>query len=225
MYNPSAFAMEKHAEKTTHSGKQNNFFPNRMGLVVQLAMEEILGQSGGNAMHDLLDLPAYSGKYSPNDDNRQSPILHISQLQDGLESAYGNRTGRGLAQRVGRACLKYALREFGPELGLTDLAFRLLPLQTKLKTCTEAFASLFNSYTDQKVRLERDEKYLYWLIERCPQRSGGVAESPSCHLAMGFLQEALFWISGGKYFDVEEKQCISCGDFACTIRIDRNPMV
>ena len=125
--------------------------------------------------------------------------------------------GRGLALRVGRACLKYGLREFGPELGLTDLAFRLLPLQTKLKTGSEAFAALFNKYTDQQVRLERDEKYIFWHIERCPLCWERRTESACCHLAVGLLQEALFWVSGGKYFEVEEKKCIACGDSTCTI--------
>ena len=145
-------------------------------------------------------------------------------MQVGLESAYGPRAGRGLAVRVGRACFKYGLREFGPELGLTDLAFRLLPLQAKLKNGSEAFAALFNNFTDQRVRLDRDEKYIYWHIERCPLCWERQAKAPCCHLAVGLLQEALFWVSGGKYFEVEEKKCIACGDSACTILIDRTPI-
>jgi len=38
------------------------------------------------------------------------------------------------------------------------------------------------------------------------------------------IQEALYWVSGGKYFQVEEKTCIACGDSACTIVIDQTPM-
>jgi predicted hydrocarbon binding protein len=53
---------------------------------------------------------------------------------------------------------------------------------------------------------------------------GRRAEAPCCHLAVGLLQEALFWVSGGKYFEVEEKKCVACGDSACTIVLDRTPM-
>jgi ribosomal protein S27AE len=41
---------------------------------------------------------------------------------------------------------------------------------------------------------------------------------------VGFLQEAFYWVSGGKYFLVEEKNCIACGDSTCTIVIDQAPM-
>jgi hypothetical protein len=43
-------------------------------------------------------------------------------------------------------------------------------------------------------------------------------------MAVGVLQEGLYWVSGGKYFLVEEKKCIACGDSTCTIVIERTPM-
>jgi predicted hydrocarbon binding protein len=208
------------------------FYPNRMGRIVLLAMEEILGHSGVNAVLNLANLSEYINNYPPHDQDLRFPFEYVSRLQSGLESAYGPRAGRGLALRVGRACFKYGLREFGPELGLTDLAFRLLPLQARLIAGSEAFAALFNNFTDQRVRLERDEKYIYWHIERCPLCWGRKIESealsqangPCCHLAVGLLQEALYWVSGGKYFQVEEEKCIACGESTCTIVIDQTPM-
>ena len=216
--------MQKATDQFPDPGKQPYYYPNRMGRVILLAMEEILGHSGVNAVLNLVKLPEYINHYPPYNQDLYFPFKHISQLQAGLEGAYGPRAGRGLAVRVGRACLKYGLREFGPELGLTDLAFRLLPLQTKIKTGSEAFAVLFNNFTDQRVRLDRDEKFIYWQIERCPLCWERQADAPCCHLAVGLLQEALFWVSGGKYFEVEEKKCIACGDSTCTIVIDRTPM-
>ena len=207
-----------------NSGKLQYFYPNRMGRVILLAMEEILGLNGVNAVLHLAHLPIYINAYPPCDQELKFPFRHISQLQVGLEGAYGPRAGRGLAMRVGRAWLKYVLHEFGPELGLTDLAFRLLPLQAKIKNGSEAFAALFNNFTDQRVRLDRDGKYIHWQIERCPLCWERQADGPCCHLAVGLLQEALFWVSGGKYFEVEENTCVACGDNACTILINRTPM-
>ena len=43
-------------------------------------------------------------------------------------------------------------------------------------------------------------------------------------MAVGLLQEGLYWVSGGKYFNVEETDCIAKGDLACTIMIDKVPM-
>jgi predicted hydrocarbon binding protein len=200
------------------------FYPNCMGRIILLAMEEVLGHNGVNAVLNLASLADYIGHYPPHNQDLKIPFEQISRLQVALEGAYGPRGGRGLALRTGRACLKYGLREFGPELGLTDLAFRLLPLATKLKTGSEALAGLFNNFTDQRVRLESDENNIYWHIERCPLCWERHTDGPCCHLAVGLIQESLYWLSGGKYFSVEETKCIASGDSACTIVIGQVPM-
>ncbi len=202
----------------------NFFYPNRVGRVVLLAMLEILGHEGVNVVLNLAYLPDYIDQYPAYNQDLKFSFDHVSRLQVALESAYGPRAGRGLSLRVGRACLKYGLREFGAELGMTDLAFRLLPLPTRLKVGSEALAGLFNQFLEQSVRLEVDEEHIYWHIERCPLCWERQAEGPCCALAVGLLQEALYWVSGGKYFMIEEKKCIACGDSTCTIVIDRTPM-
>jgi len=201
------------------------FYPNAMGRIVLLAMEEILGRSGVNAVLNLASLSEYINHYPPHNQDLHFPFEHISRMQSALEDEYGPRGGRGLALRSGRACFKYGLREFGQELGLTDLAFRLLPLPTKLKVGSEAFAGLFNHFSDQRVRLEIDDKNIIWHIERCPLCWQRHTSDPVCYLAVGLLQEALYWVSGGKFFNVEETQCIACGDETCTIVVDQNPMI
>jgi hypothetical protein len=211
------------------------FYPGRMGQIVLLAMEEILGRSGVNAVLNLASLTEYIPDSSLQDPDLKFPFEHISRLQAGLEYAYGPRAGRGLALRVGRACFKYGINEFGPQLGLTGTAFRLLPLQAKMRLGSEALASLFNNHSDQRVRLERDHEHIYWHIERCPLCWGREAQAsdgnvptgsngPCCHLAVGLLQEALYWLSAGRYFEVTEEKCVACGDRACTIVVDQTPM-
>ena len=200
------------------------FYPNRMGRIMLLALEEIIGRHGVNALLNLASLTGYINNYPPHNQDLRVPFEDISRIQSVLEEAYGPRGGRGLALRTGRASFNYGLREFGPELGLTDLAFRLLPLPVKLKAGSQAFAGLFNQFTDQRVRLEIDEKNIFWHVERCPLCWQRQTADPACHLAVGLLQETLYWVSGGKFFSVEETQCIARGDETCTIVIDQNPL-
>lgn len=200
------------------------YYPNRMGRIVLLAMEEIIGRNGVNAILNTASLQNYINNFPPHDQDLKVPFETISRLQGALEDIYGPRGGRGLALRAGRACFKYGLREFGPALGLTDLAFRLLPLPAKLKAGSEAFAALFNEFSDQRVQLERDEAKIYWHIHRCPLCWKRQTGDLSCHLAVGLLQEALYWVSGGRFFQVEETRCCARGDPACTIVIDKDPM-
>lgn len=201
-----------------------HFNPNRLGRVVLLAMEEIIGRERAHAILKLASLPVNTGNSPTCDLDPKFPFDTVSRLQSALEREYGRGGGRGLALQTGRACFKYGLREFSLELGLTDLSFRLLPQPVKLKTASKAFASLFNQCNDPRVRLEFDEKHITWHIERCPLCWGRQADSPCCSLAVGLLQEAFYWVSGGKFFLVEETECIACGDPACTIVIDQVPI-
>ena len=66
-----------------------------------------------------------------------------------------------------------------------------------------------------------DETGINWFIERCPVCWQRKTDHPSCNLAVGILQEALYWISGGKHFNVEETECIAQGAPACKIVIDK----
>ena len=42
--------------------------------------------------------------------------------------------------------------------------------------------------------------------------------------AVGTLEEALFWVSGGKHYRIEETFCVAKGDPTCTIIINKHPI-
>jgi len=195
-----------------------------MGRIILLSMEEVMGRNGVNAVLKLASLPSLIENYPSDDTERAFSFETLSSLTDVLEQAYGPHGGRGLSLRIGRACFNYGVRQYGAQLGLTEMAFRLLPLPAKVSTGAKAFAELFNNFTDQQVRVEEDGGKLFWHIDRCPLCWERHAQEPVCHLAVGLLQEALYWLSGGKVFNVEEKTCIAAGDQTCTIVIDQSPI-
>lgn len=199
------------------------FYPQKMGRIIFIGMEEVIGTSGVDAALRLASLERFIQNYPPANAERIFSFTTVSLLQSTLEQVYGPRGGRGVALRTGRACFKYGLKEYGSMLGLTEMAFRLLSLPTKLRTGTKTFADLFNRYTDQKVVVEEKDNNILWHIERCPLCWERKAEGPVCHLAVGLLQEALYWLSGGMIFYVEEIACIARGDARCTITIDQTP--
>lgn len=200
------------------------FYPQKMGRIIFLGMEEVIGLSGVDAILRLASLENFIQNYPPSRAERTFSFYEVSSVQSALEKKYGPRGGRGLALRVGRACFANGIKEYGSILGLTEMAFRLLPLPTKLHTGAKAFADLFNKYTDQKVRVEEKDNKIFWHIECCPLCWQRKADEPICHLAVGLLQEALYWVSGGKVFNVEETACIARGDDVCTIEIDQTPL-
>lgn len=200
------------------------FYPQRMGRIILQGMEEIVGRNGVHAVLNLASHGEFIENYPPANSERSLPFKLVSDLHVALEQAYGPRGGRGLALRMGRAAFAYGLREYGSQLGLTEMAFRLLPLPTKMHVGAKAFADLFNRHTDQVVRLEETDTHLFWHIERCPLCWERHTHEPVCHLAVGLLQESLYWVSGGKIFNVEEILCIARGDTTCTISIEKAPI-
>ena len=200
------------------------FYTERMGRILLSAMEEVLGREGLNSILRLASLPSYIDNFPADLPDKTFSFATVSKLLESLELAYGPQGGRGTSLRVGRACFPYGLREYGTLLGFTELAFKLLPFPNRLRTGANAFAVFFNDHTDQRVRVEEDDGKLLWCIERCPLCWQRKANEPVCHLAVGLIQESLYWLSSGKIFNVEETACIARGDPACTILIDPTPI-
>jgi predicted hydrocarbon binding protein len=200
------------------------FYPNVMGRNLLLALEEILGQTGVRTVLKQMELEHLTTEYPPENLDLSFPFEDISQIQLGLEKIYGDIGGLGLALRTGRASFKYNLRDFGPLLGLTNLSYRLLPLPEKIHSGVESLAKSFNKFSHQRVHVENGKEEILWHSERCPICWGRQATQPICHLSVGLLQESLYWISGGKFFNIEEIECIANGGASCAIRIDTKPI-
>ncbi|MEP7356084.1 MAG: 4-vinyl reductase [Anaerolineales bacterium] len=200
------------------------FYPNKMVRIILMAMEEVMGRNGVNAVLNLAQLKHLVNNFPPNNFDRHVTFGELGRLMGCLDLMYGPRGGRGLALRAGRACFKYGLKEFGPVLGIADLAFRLLPLHMKLKVGADVFCETFNKFSDQVVRLGEQEDRFLWENVRCPICWDRHTDAPCCYLAVGVLQEALYWVSGGKNFEVYETTCIGQGDETCTIVIEKKPL-
>jgi len=157
-------------------------------------------------------------------EGKQLHFGQISRIQSALEEIYGLRGGQGVALRCGRVSFQYGLREFGEQSGCTSLEFRLLPFNTRLRVGAELLARIITENTGQKVQVSDQGERLVWSVENCPVCLGRHSEAAACHLTVGILQESLFWVSGGKFFNVEETLCIAKGDPTCTIVVHKKPL-
>ncbi|MCK5428822.1 MAG: 4-vinyl reductase, partial [Anaerolineales bacterium] len=105
----------------TDSVESTYYYPNNMGRIILLSMEEILGHNGLKAVLNQSNLSHLINNYPPNNLDLQFKFENLSKIQVALVELHGPNGGRGLALRTGRACFKYGLQEYGPILGLTDL--------------------------------------------------------------------------------------------------------
>jgi len=208
---------------TLAAGTAKYFYPNRMGRVILVAMESAMGRERLDEVLKAAKLESLK-KLPPNNLEKRFPFEWVSSLQEATESVYGERAGRSLNARVGRLCFNSGLKEFEPVLGIADLPMRLMPLSMKFRVGLEVFARVFNQFSDQIVRLSEEEGGFLWIIERNPVCWGRQTTEPCCHLALGILDELVFWGTGGRRYRVEESECIAVGAKACMFRIDKKPM-
>jgi bacteriochlorophyll 4-vinyl reductase len=211
-------------QEASEAAPAQYYWPNKMGRMMLLALEDVMGKNGVNAVLNLAKLRHLINNYPPNNLDLGWSFVEMSGLNQALEDMYGPRGGKGLAIRAGRAGLYYALKDFGAVLGISDLAFRLLPLGIKMKVGLHAMAETFNKTSDQVVRVQDELDHFVYSIDRCPVCWGRTSDHPICHAALGLLQEGLHWVTSGKNIRVEEVECIAKGDPSCTFVIDKRPL-
>lgn len=205
--------------------KSGYYYPNKFALIILLALEEVMGKNGVNAILNLANLSHLIDNYPPDNLEKAFDFAELSALIEALEEMYGPRGGRGLALRAGRATFSDALKNFGALAGVGDLAFKVLPLQAKLKIGLPAMAKIFTQMSDQISTVEEREHEFVYTIHRCPVCWGRSGEERAvCYLAVGLLQESLKWVSGGNEFRVNESKCVAMGDDVCEFVIQKTPL-
>ena len=204
--------------------KSGLYYPNLMARIYLQALEEVMGKSGVNALLNLAGLREMVDNYPPGNLDRKFDFADFSAIGQALDDMYGPRGGRGLGVRAGRAAFAEGLSKFGATAGVADLAFKVLPMGTKLKVGLKAMAETFNKASDQRSELSEAEDHFVYYIHQCPVCYNRKSDRPVCFAAVGILQEGLHWVSGGKNFRVEEVECIAQGRESCVIHIYKEPL-
>jgi predicted hydrocarbon binding protein len=188
------------------------------------AMEEVMGRNGLNAILNLAGLSHLIDNYPPDDLKKEFEFADFSALMGALEEMYGPRGGRGLQLRAGRVGFTRGVQKMAGMVGVSDLAFRVLPLSAKLKAGIPAMAMVFTKFSDQKSTVEDKGDYYAYIIHVCPVCWGRQADRPICFAAKGVIEEGLHWVSGGLKFRVEEIECVAMGGETCTFAIYKEPI-
>jgi predicted hydrocarbon binding protein len=205
--------------------KSGFYYPNKFGLIMLDALEDVMGKNGLNAILNLANLGHIIGKFPEDNLQKGFDFTDVSLINQALEEMYGPRGGRGLALRVGRATFSDVLKNFGALAGVGDLAFKVLPLQAKIRIGAPAMAKIFSQMSDQITTVEEQEDVFLYTIHRCPVCWGRKdVDKPVCFIAVGLLQEGLKWVSGGNEFRVNESKCIAMGNEVCEFVIQKLPI-
>ncbi len=200
------------------------YLANRLGRALLESLEETVGRNGLNALLNLTESGAYIARPPANDLELGFDLATLSNLNRAMEMIYGPRGARGLALRSGRALYDCIADNFDIPTGFSDLAFRLLPAQTRLKIGVPALARVLSHHSDQTHRALDRGAYFDYSIERCAVCWGQTASTPMCYLAVGLLQEAFCVFGRGQEFRVIQTECRAAGSVTCVFRIEKEPI-
>ncbi len=201
--------------------KSGLYYPNRFGRILFLALKEVMGEHGLEATLELANLRALANPLPPDDLERTIDFAALSALNLALDEMYGQRGGRGMALRAGRAWLVKGMNRFGALSGVSDPAFRTQPIEERLHAAFKGLAAVFTNFSDQKCWLEETPISYRFIVENCAMCWGQEAERPVCHPIVGLLQETARYASNGRDFTVREIQCRASGAEHCVFVISR----
>jgi hypothetical protein len=154
--------------------KSGYYYPNKFARITIEAMEEIMGKNGLNAILQLAKLPELIDNYPADNLEKGFDFADFTALNVALEEMYGPRGGRGLALRAGRATFAQGLRAFGALAGVGDLAFKVLPLNAKLKIGVPAMANIFSQFsaTRSPTCTKKARDRIIYTLEQLPDVLG-----------------------------------------------------
>lgn len=197
------------------------YYPNLWARMVLVSAEDIFGKNGVAALLNLAGLPELIDNYPPENTHKEFPFDKFSKIQAAFWEMYGPRGARVFAVRAGEKTLNYGLDQFGAVAKAAQAAMQIGSLESRIRVGIQFFAKFFNAVSDQKVRVEEDERYWYWIIERCPMCWQRKVDEPVCYLGVGVLQAAAQWASKGVQFRVAPTACIGKGDKEGIIQIEK----
>lgn len=148
----------------------------------------------------------------------------LSAFQHVVERNYGVTGGRGVLLRSGRASFRRLLPMFWQALGMTNLQYRLNPTPVRVRSGLMALAQVLTDMYGHSVAVGEDDGSWMMRLDHCPYCYHRKSSSPICDFLVGLVQEYLSWTTSGRFYIVEEQECMAAGDEACTIRITKRPL-
>jgi hypothetical protein len=204
--------------------KSGLYYPNNLARITLLALENVMGTNGVNALLSLSNHRELIGNFPPDDMETQFDFANLSSIIGTLDDMYGPRGSRVLALRAGLATFDETLKNIGEAVDVHDEGFISMPAVEKIRVGLSLVGITFTQSTKNIPTItEEDDHFLYSFIY-CPICWGRTTLEPSCHILTGLLKGALKWVTLGSDFNVSQVAAHSCGAPTCDFIIPKEPI-
>ncbi len=184
-----------------------------------MAIEEVMGTQGLNAVLRASLLEKFIGNFPPNDLEPSVNSTDYARLNEAIEEFYG-RGGRGMLKRIGRASFQYGVKEQAALLGLAGVALKLMPKRQRVKFILNGMGgALKKTNPENEYFVDDRDGNLAYCVPTCSICNSRKSEKPVCHLLVGSVTEAVKWATGDDLL-VRETMCMAKGDPYCRVEVE-----
>lgn len=179
-----------------------------------MALEDLLGKNGLNAILNLTGIEEWISSYPSENDAREVPHALFTNLQNSLEEIYGPRMGRNLSRRAARS----AFGDSGAKLINIDLSdHATLPFTERAEQTLQAMARLIDPDHPPTVIVEAEQFCLR--LETCPNCGERQSQSAVCDACAGWIEGMLSSFENSGEIEVIETRCLAAGDDFCEFTV------
>ena len=201
----------------------DHFYPNNLARITLLALEDVMGTNGMNALLRLANKNEFIGKLPPDNPDLEFDFADFSIIHGTLYELYGQNGSRVLGLRAGEATFNETLRIIGEAVDVNDRDFCALPVSEKVRVGISLVGITFTQSTGNFPIIREDNEQFIYSVINCPVCWGRKTHEPSCHFFSGLIMGAIKWVTRGVYFDVTQRSSRSCGDLSCDFLIPKTP--
>jgi hypothetical protein len=199
------------------------YYPNNLSRAFLLALEDVMGVNGLNAILNLANQSKFIGNYPADDSDIKFDFAYISSIIGATEEMYGPKGGRILSMRAGQATFKQMIADVGEPVDPNDETFKALSIANKLQFGMTFIRSTFTGTKTAPVPQMDGGEFLY-KVPYCSCCWGRTTETYTCFLTTGLLRATLRWITNGLDFNITQITARSCGDVSCDYIVPIIPM-
>lgn len=130
----------------------------------------------------------------------------------------------GVSLVAGKEAFDLLLREHGEEMGLQEMAFRMLPLRRRAQQGFESLGTWFDDEWGWHSSVTTQNETLNFHLEASDAAEEGLLQRPFCFFVEGLLQGLLSWVSGGRFFEALGAPTPADGQICCELSFSRTPL-
>lgn len=197
------------------------YYPNNLARIILVALEEVIGLNGVNALLRLANKDEFIGNLPPDNMNPEVDFADFSMIFGALDEMYGARGSRALSLRAGIATFDETLKNLGEAVDVHDSYFTSLPVDEKIRVGISVVGITFFQSTRNLPVVREENDHFTYSIKNCPICWQRITPQPSCHMFTGILKGAIRWVTLGADWEVTQSTARSCGAHSCDFKIPK----